>query len=103
MKLESSIWLDPNRPQPLAAVVSEQEIAPFFGNDLRSGFVFSYLLLNMTDSPVPLKDFILGLERDIIEHALRVSQGNQKRAASLLRLKETTLSEKMSRLGLRQR
>jgi len=40
-------------------------------------------------------------ERQLIEAALRRTGGVQKQAAELLRLKPTTLNEKIKRLGIR--
>lgn len=48
----------------------------------------------------PLKEVIAGIERTLIERALRRTRGNQKQAARLLQMNPTTLHEKMKRLGL---
>jgi len=42
-------------------------------------------------------------ERHVIEDALRVANGNQRRAARALGVLPTTLHEKMKRLGLLRR
>jgi len=44
---------------------------------------------------------LAGLERQLIESALRRTEGVQKRAAALLGLKPTTLNEKIKRLKIR--
>jgi two-component system response regulator PilR (NtrC family) len=49
---------------------------------------------------VGLYDAISRYERQLIEAALRRSGGVQKKAARLLRLKPTTLNEKIKRLGI---
>ncbi len=48
----------------------------------------------------PLKEILQGVERTIIESALRRSRGSQKGAARILQLNPTTLHEKMKRHGL---
>ena len=48
-----------------------------------------------------LSDAVSRYERRLIEEALRQSEGVQKRAAELLRLKPTTLNEKIKRLGIK--
>jgi len=50
-----------------------------------------------------LKDLVESYERQIIEAALRASNGNQRRAARSLGVLPTTLHEKMKRLGLLRR
>lgn len=47
-----------------------------------------------------LKSLVEDYERNLIEAALRVCAGNQRRAAARLGLLPTTLHEKMKRLGL---
>ena len=51
----------------------------------------------------PLKALVEAYERELIESALRVTSGNQRRAAASLGLLPTTLHEKMKRLGLLRR
>ena len=50
-----------------------------------------------------LKDLVEAFERNVIEDALRATQGNQRRAARALGVLPTTLHEKMKRLGLLRR
>jgi DNA-binding NtrC family response regulator len=50
---------------------------------------------------VGLQDAVSRYERQMIEAALKRTDGVQKRAAELLRLKPTTLNEKIKRLGIR--
>ncbi len=47
-----------------------------------------------------LKELVDAYERQLIESALRATDGNQRRAAAQLGLLPTTLHEKMKRLGL---
>jgi DNA-binding NtrC family response regulator len=41
-----------------------------------------------------------GIERHILEQALRISRGNKKQAADMLRLKRTTFAAKLKSLEL---
>lgn len=50
-----------------------------------------------------LKERVEAYERQLIESALVVAAGNQRRAAAALGLLPTTLHEKMKRLGLLRR
>ncbi len=51
----------------------------------------------------PLREVLAGIERTLIERALRRVGGHQKRAAQLLQVNPTTLHEKMKRHGLLRR
>ena len=51
----------------------------------------------------PLKEVLAGIEKALIQRALRRSGGSQKRAAQRLRVNPTTLHEKMKRHGLLRR
>ncbi|HWX24023.1 MAG TPA: helix-turn-helix domain-containing protein [Vicinamibacteria bacterium] len=57
----------------------------------------------LKDSNASLKALVEAYERELIESALRVTAGNQRRAAASLGLLPTTLHEKMKRLGLLRR
>jgi DNA-binding NtrC family response regulator len=52
-------------------------------------------------SPVSLDDRLRELEIDLISWALRVTAGNKSRAATLLKIKRSTLGDRMGRCGLR--
>jgi len=52
---------------------------------------------------IPLKDLMEGIERMIIVRVLSHFGGNQKNAAAFLRLKYTTLNEKIRRYNIRTR
>ena len=54
-------------------------------------------------SRTTLKDLVETYERHVIEDALRLASGNQRRAARALGVLPTTLHEKMKRLGLLRR
>lgn len=49
---------------------------------------------------VSLDDRLRELERDLISWALRVTRGNKSKAADLLRIKRSTLGDRISRCGL---
>ncbi|MBI2821344.1 MAG: sigma-54-dependent Fis family transcriptional regulator [Acidobacteria bacterium] len=49
-----------------------------------------------------LRDLVSEFERNLIRVALEKTEGNQKKAAELLRLKPTTLNEKLKRLKIRK-
>jgi DNA-binding NtrC family response regulator len=59
--------------------------------------------LRSVGSRATLKDLVDAYERHVIEDALRVASGNQRRAAHALGVLPTTLHEKMKRLGLLRR
>lgn len=50
--------------------------------------------------PVSLDDRLREVERDLISWALRVTRGNESKAADLLRIKRSTLGDRISRCGL---
>jgi len=54
-------------------------------------------------SPHSLKARLEAYERHLILEALRITSGNQRRAAESLGVLPTTLHEKMKRLGILQR
>lgn len=54
-------------------------------------------------SRATLKSMLESYERELIEGALEVASGNQRRAARALGVLPTTLHEKMKRLGLLNR
>jgi two-component system response regulator HydG len=58
---------------------------------------------SLKESCASLKALVEAYERELIESALRETEGNQRRAAASLGLLPTTLHEKMKRLGLLRR
>jgi DNA-binding NtrC family response regulator len=52
-------------------------------------------------SPVSLDDRLRGFETNLISWALRVTAGNKSRAAKLLKIKRSTLGDRMTRCGLK--
>lgn len=55
--------------------------------------------LTLPDNGLDFEQIIAGIERNMIEQALRRTNGNKSAAAELLRLKRTTLGAKMRTLG----
>jgi DNA-binding NtrC family response regulator len=63
-------------------------------------------MANTLDLPGPnqnLSNLVDDYERKLIVLALEAAGGHQRRAAASLGIRPTTLSEKLRRLGLRQR
>jgi len=58
---------------------------------------------NLEAAGSSLKSMVDAYERQLIQSALAVAAGNQRRAAAALGLLPTTLHEKMKRLGLLRR
>ncbi len=56
-------------------------------------------MITIPDSGVDFEKIIAGIERNMIEQALRRTNGNKSAAAELLHLKRTTLGAKMRTLG----
>ena len=54
----------------------------------------------VTSEGINLSDVMVGIEKEMIEEALRLSNGVKARAASLLHLNRTTLVEKIKRLKI---
>jgi DNA-binding NtrC family response regulator len=54
---------------------------------------------HVPDEGIDFQAFIRNVERELIQHSLEKTGGNKGRAARLLKLKRTTLVEKMKRLG----
>ena len=62
----------------------------------------NYIVLNHFKQILSLKEFTNNLEKKIIEHTLELTSGNQRRAASILGIRQTTLYEKIKRYGLKK-
>jgi transcriptional regulator with GAF, ATPase, and Fis domain len=58
-------------------------------------------VIPLPDEGTDFERTIAGAERDLIRRALERTAGNKRRAAELLRLKRTTLVEKIKRLDMR--
>ncbi len=62
--------------------------------------IMTYLLKNLKSDRVPFKLFIQKLEAKIIQNALVLTGGSQKRAAAILGIKTTTFHEKFHKYNL---
>ena len=51
------------------------------------------------DGGLDMPAYLESIERDLIKRALARTTGNRNKAAELLRIKRTTLVEKLKRLG----
>ncbi len=56
--------------------------------------------LQLNDNGASLRDLVLEFERNLIVTALKKTDWNQKKAASLLKVNPTTLNEKLKRLNI---
>ncbi len=55
--------------------------------------------VDFPDDGLNLPGYLASIERDLIHRALERTRGNRNRAADLLRIKRTTLVEKLKRIG----
>ncbi|MCK4836687.1 MAG: hypothetical protein KAT17_08610 [Candidatus Aminicenantes bacterium] len=62
----------------------------------------TYIIINCSESPIPLKQLMNNIEKIIIDSALHVSRGSQKKAAEILGVKQTSLCEKMKKLNIKK-
>ena len=56
--------------------------------------------VDFPDEGLDLPKYLASIERDLIQRALDRTQGNRNKAADLLRIKRTTLVEKLKRIGV---
>jgi transcriptional regulator with PAS, ATPase and Fis domain len=56
--------------------------------------------VDFPDCGLDMPGYLASIERDLIQRALDRTQGNRNKAADLLRIKRTTLVEKLKRLGV---
>jgi DNA-binding NtrC family response regulator len=68
--------------------------------DAQEMLVYSYILLNLSQQKIPLKDFLRNLEEKLIGVVLLVTKGSLKQSAEILGIKKTTLSEKIKRYNI---
>jgi two-component system response regulator AtoC len=55
--------------------------------------------VDFPDNGLDLPRYLADIERDLIQRSLERTRGNRNKAAELLRIKRTTLVEKLKRLG----
>ena len=70
---------------------------------IHESLVIAYLDTNLNFSQIPLKEFLDNFEKKILLASLHQTNGNQKKAATMLSLKPTALFEKMRKHGIRGR
>jgi transcriptional regulator with PAS, ATPase and Fis domain len=56
--------------------------------------------VDLPDEGLDLNEYMASIEKDLIRRSLERTRGNRNKAAEVLRIKRTTLVEKMKRLGL---
>jgi DNA-binding NtrC family response regulator len=61
----------------------------------------TYIIMNHSNQGMPLKQLMNTLEAMIIDSALHVTRGSQKKAARMLGVKQTALCEKMKKLKIK--
>lgn len=62
----------------------------------------TYIIMNHSHQGMPLKQLLNTLEKMIINSALDVTNGSQKKAALILGVKQTALCEKMKKLKIKR-
>lgn len=81
-----------------------QERKEFFReNPLKDKLFWFFIECFFLNSDIPLKELIDGLEKSIILRTLYEVSGNQKKAANILKMKYSTLNEKIKRYNIRFR
>ena len=81
-----SVWSDPGVEHSLDSIME--------------ALVFAYITTNLKFKGIPLKTLFAEFEKNIILAALRLTNGNQKDAASMLFLKPTAFFEKLRKHGI---
>jgi DNA-binding NtrC family response regulator len=56
--------------------------------------------VDLPEDGLDLNAYLSGIEKDLLRRALERTHGNRNKASEILRIKRTTLVEKMKRLGL---
>jgi DNA-binding NtrC family response regulator len=56
--------------------------------------------VDLPEEGLDLNEYLSSIEKDLVRRALERTRGNRNKAAEVLRIKRTTLVEKMKRLGL---
>lgn len=59
--------------------------------------IMTYVLKNLNKDKLSFKNFINDIEGRVIQTALKLTGGNQRKAASILGLKATTFNEKFKK------
>lgn len=81
---------------PREGVITED----LFPKDILESSSVNLGRLNLVENGASLKDLVQEFEKNLILSALKKTEWNQKKAASLLRVNPTTLNEKLKRLNI---
>lgn len=87
-------------PLPLSSSIDDPEKSRDL-ETMKESLITAYLSNNLNIGNIPLKQFMDGIEKNILLSCLRLTLGNQKHAAGILSLKPTALFEKMRKHGIR--
>jgi DNA-binding NtrC family response regulator len=90
---------DPEQPQIRHPFQAGQETMNSLEKTAES-LAIAYLVANLNFKDIPLKEFMDDLENKTLRACLRLTQGSQRNAASILGLKPTALFEKMRKHGI---
>jgi DNA-binding protein Fis len=71
--------------------------------DLQEKMFATYLQSNSLSGRIQLKDFLGGLEKNLLLYSLKLTGGNQRKAASILGIKPTTLFEKLRKYQIQEK
>ncbi len=61
-----------------------------------------YLLANLSEENIQLKDFLNSFEKNIIINVLKITRGSQRMSADILGIKPSALFEKLKKYNIRQ-
>jgi DNA-binding NtrC family response regulator len=87
------------QPQNRGPLVTDPEAVRSL-EKIKESLVFAYLVTNLNSKNLPLKAFIDSFEKKILLTCLRLTGGNQKKAAAIMSIKPTLLFEKMRKHGI---
>jgi DNA-binding NtrC family response regulator len=81
--------------------VSINKIKEKMNKDLQE-IIMLYLLTNIYEENIQLKDFLKGFEKNIIINVLKITGGSQKMSAEILGVKPSTFFEKLKKYNIKQ-
>jgi DNA-binding NtrC family response regulator len=87
--------------QPEPEMVSTNKIKEKIRHDLEE-VIMLYLLANMSEENIHLKDFLNGFEKNIIINVLKITGGSQKMSADILGVKPSAFFEKLKKYNITQ-
>ena len=97
IKLFSKIQGQQSRPN----MASNNRIKEKMRKDLEE-IIMLYLLANLSEENIQLKDFINGFEKNIIINVLKITGGSQKMSADILGVKPSAFFEKVKKYNIKQ-